>query len=80
MNVASILVTKGAAVQAEDNDWWTPLHAAASAGNWRMANFLITNGADVQAVNVEGDLPLDVVTDSKVRMCGWCGLLRPLAS
>merc|ERR1712205_250516 len=49
-----------------DNDWWTPLHAAANSGNWRICNLLLTNGADVLAVNAEGDLPIDLVADTKV--------------
>jgi ankyrin repeat protein len=53
-------------VQRQDNDWWTPLHAAASGGNWRICNLLFNNGADPLAVNAEGDLPLDLVADAKV--------------
>lgn len=66
LNVASALVAKGADVKMQDNDWWTPLHAAANSGNWRICNLLINNGADVLAVNAEGDLPIDLVSDTKV--------------
>lgn len=61
MNIASFLVLKGAELEARDDDWWTPLHAAASAGNWRIANYLIGQGADPRKHNSEGDLPIDVV-------------------
>lgn len=36
-------------------------------GNWRICNLLLSNGADVLAVNAEGDLPIDLVSDTKVR-------------
>lgn len=32
LNIASVLVAKGADIKAHDNDWWTPLHAAANTG------------------------------------------------
>jgi len=65
LNVASVLVASGATVNVRDQDWWTPLHAACSAGNWRVANMLLTNGADVTAVNADGDLPIDLCADAK---------------
>lgn len=34
MKCASLLVQNKAAVDAKDNDWWTPLHAAAACGHW----------------------------------------------
>jgi protein phosphatase 1 regulatory subunit 16A len=55
----------GADVNARDNDWWTPLHAAAACGHWRIANFLLSNGADVTAVNADGDLAIDIVEGEK---------------
>jgi protein phosphatase 1 regulatory subunit 16A len=64
--IVSALVAKGADINCQDNDWWTPLHAAASGGNWRICNMLFSNGADPLAVNAEGDLPFDLVNDTKV--------------
>lgn len=43
LKIAKILLAKGANVNARDNDWWTPTHAAAACGNWRIVNLLITN-------------------------------------
>ena len=65
MKCASILVQNKATVDAKDNDWWTPLHAAAACGHWRVMNFLISSGADVCAVNADGELPLDIVEGKK---------------
>eukprot|EP00729_Bicosta_minor_P010033 gene10033-32062_t len=65
MKCASLLVQNKAAVDAKDNDWWTPLHAAAACGHWRVMNFLISSGADVCAVNADGELPLDIVEGKK---------------
>lgn len=64
--IVSALVSKGADINVQDNDWWTPLHAAASGGNWRICNMLFSHGADPLAVNAEGDLPFDLVNDTKV--------------
>lgn len=64
--IVSALVSKDADVNIQDNEWWTPLHAAASGGNWRICNMLFSHGADPLAVNAEGDLPFDLVNDLKV--------------
>ncbi len=50
----------------QDHEWWTPLHAAAACGHWRIANFLISHGADVTLVNSDGDLPIDVADGDQV--------------
>ncbi len=38
---------RGAAVDAENSDGWTPLIFAAKSGNWEMVHCLISHGADV---------------------------------
>ncbi len=50
----------------QDNDWWTPLHAASACGHWRVASFLLTHGADVTAVNSDGDLAIDIAEGDRV--------------
>lgn len=54
-------------INARDNDWWTPLHAAAACGLWRLMNFLIAAGADPCLVNADGELPLDLAEGIKTK-------------
>ncbi|EDQ91617.1 uncharacterized protein MONBRDRAFT_2724, partial [Monosiga brevicollis MX1] len=44
---------------------WTPLHTAAACGHWRLVNFLLSNGAELTAVNSEGDMPVDLAEDDE---------------
>jgi ankyrin repeat protein len=46
MPIVSSLLAKDADVNRQDNDWWTPLHAAVQGGSWRIVNSLFSNGAD----------------------------------
>ncbi len=66
IQVASILISRDADVNAQDKDGWTPLHCASSAASWRIVNMLITGGARIDIPNVEGDFAIDVVGDAKV--------------
>lgn len=43
-----------------DNEGWTPLHVAASCGYLDIARYLLSHGANIAAVNSDGDLPLDL--------------------
>ena len=65
LKIAQLLVAKGANVNAIDNDWWTPLHAAAACDHWRIVNLLISSGANTDVVNVDGDLPLEIAGKQK---------------
>jgi len=53
--VAELLVSKGAIVNAKDDDGYTPLHRTVSI---EMAEYLVSKGADVNAENNYGDTPL----------------------
>ncbi|XP_044540732.1 protein phosphatase 1 regulatory subunit 12C, partial [Gracilinanus agilis] len=58
--VVRFLVEEGASVNQADNEGWTPLHVAASCGYLDIAQYLLSHGADIAAVNSDGDLPLDL--------------------
>lgn len=51
----------------KDHDWWTPLHAAAACGQWRLTNFLLTHGADATIVNSDGELAIDIVEGDRTK-------------
>ena len=67
LKIATLLVNRGANVNAIDNDWWTPLHAAAACDHWRIVSLLLSNGANTDVVNVDGDLPLEIAEGDKTR-------------
>ena len=60
LKVTSALVRLGADVNLKDDDWWTPLYAAAACGHWQIVNFLLTHDADLTAINADGDMPHDL--------------------
>lgn len=47
MNMVSLLVAKGADIQAKTRDGLTPLHCAARSGHDQVVNMLIENGAPI---------------------------------
>ena len=58
--MVEFLVAHGADVNRGDNEGWTPLHATASCGFLSIAKFLLEAGADVAAVNNDGELAIDI--------------------
>ena len=66
--IAELLISKGADVNAKNNDEVTPLHWAADMGHKEIAEILITKGADVNAKieggDYKGDTPLDFAIKS----------------
>eukprot|EP00095_Tigriopus_kingsejongensis_P000315 maker-scaffold292_size219010-snap-gene-0.26 protein:Tk00315 transcript:maker-scaffold292_size219010-snap-gene-0.26-mRNA-1 annotation:"protein phosphatase 1 regulatory subunit 16a" len=48
---------------ATDTEKWTPLHAAATCGHLHLVKFLIDHGADLLAVNADGNMPYDLCED-----------------
>lgn len=61
--IAELLVGYGANIDAEDRELWTPLHASAACENYSMVQYLVENGADVVAINADGNLPVDLVEE-----------------
>ena len=58
-DVAELLVVKGAAMNAKDDDGRTPLHMVADIGHNGIAELLIAKGADVNAKDKKDFTPLD---------------------
>lgn len=58
-----LLIDFGANVNAKDSEQWTPLHAAATCGHIHLVRYLISRGADLLAVNADGNMPYDICED-----------------
>ncbi|KAG5838980.1 hypothetical protein ANANG_G00229500 [Anguilla anguilla] len=56
----------GASVNVRDREQWTPLHAAATCGYTGLVHTLIQQGADLLAVNSDGNMPYDLCEDDLV--------------
>ncbi|XP_051632278.1 protein phosphatase 1 regulatory subunit 16A, partial [Manacus candei] len=61
--VVSVLLDAGADVNSRDTELWTPLHAAATCGHLRLVRLLIQRGADLLALNSDGNMPYDLCED-----------------
>lgn len=58
-----LLLEFGALVNARDTELWTPLHAAATCGHVHLCRYLIDKGAELLAVNADGNMPYDICED-----------------
>ncbi|KAJ3612297.1 hypothetical protein NHX12_020573 [Muraenolepis orangiensis] len=61
--MVTFLVEHNASINQPDNEGWIPLHAAASCGYMDIAEYLISQGANVGVVNSEGETPLDIAEE-----------------
>src|SRR5262249_44292721 len=59
------LLKQGANPNAQDLSGWTPLHFAALHANQSAVEFLLKNGAQVNAINQEDQTPLDLIIDKE---------------
>lgn len=60
-----LLLEYGAHVDARDTEHWTPLHAACTCGHLSLVQVLVENGADLLAVNGDGNMPFDLCEDEQ---------------
>jgi len=56
-----LLIQHGAKINKKDEDGWTPLHAAAANGLHHIARYLISQGADKDALTDEEEKAVDLV-------------------
>lgn len=61
------LVDKGADVNCLDFADWTPLHLAAIADNYKACKTLLDLGSNFEYPNDDGDMPVDLTEDAKVK-------------
>ncbi|NXI40844.1 PP16A phosphatase, partial [Galbula dea] len=67
--VVLVLLEAGADVNARDSELWTPLHAAATCGHLHLVQLLIQCGADLLALNSDGNMPYDLCEDEVTLDC-----------
>ena len=58
VELAQLLIAKGADVNCKNEDGVTPMHEAASLGRSDVVNILLVNGADPDVQGREGDTPI----------------------
>ncbi|KAI4538993.1 hypothetical protein MG293_011260 [Ovis ammon polii] len=61
--IAEILIDRGANVNHQDEDFWTPMHIACACDNPDVVLLLILAGANVLLQDVNGNIPLDYATE-----------------
>ena len=64
LEIARLLIERGADVNARQQAEFTPLHEAAASGQLEFAELLLTHGADVKAKSDAGKTPLALALDA----------------
>ena len=63
-DMAKYLIEHKANVNACDKESWTPLHAAVACGHVSIIQYLMENGGNILALNLDGNFPVDLVDDN----------------
>ena len=72
MYIVTLLVNRGADVNARQHGGWTPLHAAAFNGDLPMTEYLVAHGADASVKSDDGKTPLDAAAEKDhARVVDW---------
>uniref|UniRef100_G1QAI7 Protein phosphatase 1 regulatory subunit n=1 Tax=Myotis lucifugus TaxID=59463 RepID=G1QAI7_MYOLU len=66
-DMVKFLVENRADMNRQDNEGWTPLHAAASCGYLNIAEYFLSHGASVSIVNSEGEVPSDLAEEPAMK-------------
>jgi hypothetical protein len=61
--VSELVESGGASVNAQDENGYSPIHAAVSYGQHQLLVYLLSKGADVHLKDADGDTPLLVCDD-----------------
>jgi len=68
LTVVKILIGHGSEINQQDEDSWTPLHAACANGAADIAKFLLEAGAARNILTDQGERPVDLVDPGDARM------------
>lgn len=63
VNKVTAFLESGVNINAQDEYGFSPMHAAASYGHVALLEYLLTNGADVNLRDLDGDTPLLICED-----------------
>ena len=67
LNMVRYLLGKGANLNAQDNEGWTPLHAAACCNKPDIVRYLCERGADLTITNGDKELPIDLAESDDLK-------------
>ncbi|KAI1283217.1 Ankyrin repeat domain-containing protein 49 [Halotydeus destructor] len=67
LEVAKLLIDRGANVKSKTNNGWTPLHSASKWAHCQLASLLLDNGAKADCVTDNGSTPLHLACEQKTK-------------
>ena len=66
--IVEYLISKGANIEAKDNDDQTPLHWASKHGNTNVVKYLVSKGANKTTRDKDGKIPCDLADTDEIRI------------